>query len=94
MADPNEMISVELYPDALLGLYGHITDRMEKMGHIPGDYDSLDLGIELPPGWPGVGTKPTLAQLVVVARKLQLRIEITNLIVSPLHHNNQKETGD
>ena len=42
----------------------------------------------------GVGTQPTLAQLVVVARKLQLRIEITNLIVSPLHSNNSENPGD
>ena len=94
MADPNEIILVELYPDALLELYAHITDRMEKMGHIPGDFDSLGLGFDLPPGWPGVGTQPTLAQLVVVARKLKLRITITNLTASPLHNNNQKETGD
>ncbi len=94
MADPNEMISVELYPDALLGLYGHITGRMEQMGLIPGDFDSLDLALALPPGWPGVDTQPTLAQLIVVAGKLGLRITITNLIVSPLHQNNQEETGD
>lgn len=91
MTDSNEMISVELYPGALLDLHAYITDRMEKAGH--SDFDSLDLGLELPSGWPGVGTQPTLAQLVVVARKLELRLTITNLIVSPLHQNNQEKTG-
>lgn len=84
MVDQNEMISVNLYPGAVLDLQAYITNRMEQMGHKPGDFDSLDLGFDLPPGWPGIGTQPTLAQLVVVARKLGLRIKITNLVVSLL----------
>ena len=40
----------------------------------------VDLGFDLPVNWPAdMACEVTLAQLTVLARKLEMRIEITNL---------------
>jgi hypothetical protein len=92
MADENEIVSIAMWPDARLELYGHITSRMSELGYNPCDYSALDLGFELPADWPhGENAQPTLAQLVVVAKKLKLRIVIHNLEVEPMRLPEKKD---
>jgi hypothetical protein len=74
MTDENEIVTIAMWPDDRLKLYGHITSRMKKLGYNPCDYSALKLGIELPADWPcSENAQPTLAQLVVVAKKLKMR---------------------
>lgn len=84
MADENETVVIEMVTDARLRLYSQITGRMEQLGYNPCDYSELELGIVLPVNWPAdINAQPTLAQLVVVARKLNLRIIISGLNLIP-----------
>lgn len=92
MADGNETVVIEMWPDDRLELYGKITSQMEELGYNPCDYGSLNLGIELPADWPhGENAQPTLAQLVVVAKKLKMRIVIHNLEVEPMRSPEKSE---
>jgi len=80
----SEIVSVDMAADARLTLYAYITSQMEKRGLNPMDWGELDLGFELPAGWPvDVGSLPTMAQLIVIAVKLEMRIVITNLVMLP-----------
>jgi len=80
MGDKNETVVIEMFPDAKLRLYGQITGSMEKLGFNPCDYAALKLGFELPADWPvGEDTELTLAQLTVLALKLNMRIIISDL---------------
>lgn len=88
MPDENETVVIEMAPDDRIRLYGQVTAQMEKLGHNPCDYNSLNLGIDLPADlpadWPvGEKSQPSMPQLVVVARKLDMRIIITDLILIP-----------
>lgn len=84
MSDENETVVIEMFPDARLRLYGQITGQMEKLGYNPADYKALSLGFELPADWPvGEDTELTLAQLTVVALKLNMRITISDLHMIP-----------
>ena len=82
MPDANETIVIDLNHVSKIELYGHITSAMEKQGLNPCDWSGLELGFELPADWPvGEGCEVTMAQLVVMARKLKFRIIINNLII-------------
>lgn len=95
MADENETVVIEMWPDDRLKLYGQITSQMEELGYNPCDYSSLHLGIELPADWPhGENSQPTLAQLTVMARKLKMRIVIHNLEVEPMRAPKKSEDDD
>jgi len=84
-----EIVTIELSPGEKLKIYGHITARMEKLGYNPVDWRALDLGIELPPDWPmDRDDHPTMAQLVVLAQKLKMKIVISNIDLFPLKDGN------
>jgi len=94
MTKKNEMVTIEMAPSDRLRLYSQITGRMEKLGYNPCDYGSLNLGFELPANWPeDKDAQPTMAQLVVVARKLKMRIVIDNLTLVPLKES-ERADGD
>ena len=76
----NETVVVRMATADRLRLDQQINGRMQKMGQQPYDYKKLDLGFKLPVMWPAdMNCEVTLAQLTVVARALDMRIEITNL---------------
>lgn len=85
MPEKGEMVTIEMVSSDRIRLYGQITGQMEELGYNPCDYRALDLGFELPANWPvDKEAQPTLAQLIVVARKLRMRIIIDNLNLVPL----------
>ena len=84
MADNRELVTIQLSPAEKLKIYGQLTAIMEKMGYDPEDWDKLELGIELPPNWPAdKNDYPTMAQLVVLANKLKMKIVISNIDLFP-----------
>jgi len=75
-----EVVKVELESDAKVRLKSMIDERMEQHAIEAGDFAALELGCKLPEGWPAdKDCKPTLAELVVVAKKLSLQIVIKNI---------------
>ena len=93
-ADENEIVTIAMWPDDRVRLYGHITSRMAELGYNPCDYSALNLGFELPADWPhGEHSQPTLAQLVVIAKKLKMRVLIHNLEVEPMRLAEKSEDG-
>jgi len=94
MSEKGEMVTIEMVSSDRLKLYGQITSRMENLGYNPCDYGALNLGFELPANWPvDKEAQPTLAQLVVVAKKLKMRIVIDNLNLIPLKENERADDG-
>lgn len=84
MPNENEIIAIEIPINNKIELYGKITSQMENLGYNPVNYGALDLGFELPADWPfGRDTEITMAQLVVIAKKLDMRISITELFIEP-----------
>ena len=83
----NEGVILKLPSDSLLRIYSNLTGRMHELGYERLDWDVLDLGFELRPDWPLFGPGPTLAQMVVVAHKLRLRIVIDELHVESFSVN-------
>ena len=84
--DTNQIVEVEVYSDTRLRLYGQITARMEQLGLNPCDYSKLGLGFELEPTWPAEqSTEITLAQLVVIACKLKMKVLINDLNLIARH---------
>ncbi len=95
MLDENETVVIEMFPDARLRLYGQITGQMEKLGYNPADYKALNLSFELPADWPvGEDTELTIAQLVVVALKLNMRITISDLHIVPCKGPGEEKQND
>lgn len=95
MSDRGEMVVIEMSPENRLRLYRQITGQMEKLGYNPCNYNSLDLGFALPADWPeDMNDKATMAQLIVMARKLKMRIIISNLDVIPLKQTDEKGTAE
>lgn len=85
MNEPHEMIVIEMATEARLRLSNQVAAAMEKKGYTPYDWPALDLGFELPAGWPAdINAQPTMAQLIVIARKLEVRIVIGDLNLTPL----------
>ena len=84
MRSANEVVTIEMTSVERLKLYSQLTGEMERRGLNYANWDSLDLGIELPAGWPvDVDAQPTIAQLTVLAVKLQMRVIITDLNMVP-----------
>jgi hypothetical protein len=80
-----EMVKIHLwsYFDKIT-LKNAIDDRVKELG-LGDSAGDLDLGFELPYGWPvDKDCEVTLAQLVVLGQKLKLRITITRLSVEPM----------
>jgi len=89
MADENEIVTIEMAASDRLRLDCQINDRMEKLGYARFDYASLGLGFELPMNWPAdMNCQLTLAQLTVIANKLNMRIVIDNLNLIPRREGN------
>jgi len=84
MNEPNEMLILELNGGIRLRLAYQIARQMDAR-RLGTDFRKLDLGFELPVGWPvDMKAQPTLAQLIVLAKKLNLQIAISDLNVLPL----------
>jgi hypothetical protein len=84
MTDPNEMLVLELDAGIRMRLADQII-RQLNTGGLGTDLNILDLGFKLPVGWPvDMNAQPTLAQLVVLAKRLNLQIVISDLNVLPL----------
>lgn len=82
--EDNEMLRVDMPITERLRLHSQITAQMERLGIKSLDYKKLDLGFELPVDWPvAENAKPTLAELTVVARKLKMKIVISNVYMEP-----------
>lgn len=85
MDDSCERVIIEMASGDRLKLYSQITGQIERLGLNHASWDSLDLGIKLPAGWPvDVKAQPTLSQLIVVARKLKMQISINDLNLEPM----------
>ena len=87
MKNGQERVVLDLTMSDRAGLYGKITDRMKEKGYEIDNWKSLDLGFDLPAGWPADrNCEVTLAQLVVIAVKLDMTIVINSLMISPTCH--------
>ena len=81
----NERVTIEMAASDRIRLDQQINDRMSKLGFTPYDYDSLELGFDLPAMWPAdMSCQLTLSQLCVIAVKLDMRIIIDDLNMVPL----------
>jgi hypothetical protein len=90
MSDPNEILVLELDAGIRMRLADQIARQMNVQGFGAEHFKRLNLGFELPVGWPvDMNAQPTLAQLIVLAKKLNLQIVISDLNVLPLK-NEQK----
>jgi len=88
MADNREIVKIELSTMDKMKIALQIGEQMGKLG-LGSDYESLNLGIELPPDWPmDKDDHPTMAQLVVLAQKLKMKIVISNIDLFPLKDGN------
>ena len=80
MADKNEIVTVDLGIEGRLRLSNQIYAAMEKRGLPPYEYRHLALGFELPMSWPADSDcEITLAQLVVLSKKLDMKIIIGDI---------------
>lgn len=85
MRDNNEVVTIEMSLDDRMLLCDQITDQMDRMGLNYLAWGSLDLGFDLPDGWPvDVNKQPTISQLIVFAIKLKMRVIITGLNMTPM----------
>jgi hypothetical protein len=82
--DENETVVIDMSAGGRLKLCEQIHKAMIEAGYKEFDYGSLELGFELTPEWPaGKDTELTLAQLVVIATKLNVRVMIHDLDIVP-----------
>jgi len=80
VSEQNEIVVIDLTPADRLRLDQQINDRMAKLGYDRYGYHNLGLGFWLPISWPtDKDSELNLAQLTVLARKLGMRILVTNL---------------
>lgn len=85
MHEPNELIVIDLSPEARMRLSNQILRGMKDMGLAPFFYKALDLGFDLPIGWPlGPAIEITLAQLIVLAKRLNMRFTIGDGHFAPM----------
>lgn len=85
MNERNEIVVVDLSTSVKMRIFEQISSRMETMGHDPANLNSLDLGFDVPEGWPiDINTAPTMSQLVVLANKLKMRITVLDINLAPL----------
>lgn len=84
MSKKNETVIIELFSADRIKLSEQIYKAMEAKGFKPYDYAALDMGFDLPCQWPAdKACEVTIAQLVVIAQKLNLRIVIRGLDMIP-----------
>jgi hypothetical protein len=80
MKEKNEIVSLDLGFECRNRLHAQILEQAKRQGFKIGQINELNLGFELPQGWPyDINSSPTLAQLVVIAEKLKMNIIISNL---------------
>lgn len=85
MSDKNEIVKLELPASVRLRLSTQIDRQMKLKGFGMDNYQALDLGFEVPEGWPvGENVQPTMAELVVIAQKLEMKMTIGDLNLSPM----------
>ena len=95
MTEKHEIVGVEMATEARLRISNQIIMQMQKLGYTAFNYDVLELGFELQPGWPvDMHAQPTLAQLVIVATKLGLRIVIGDMNLVPLSLRQDAVAGE
>ena len=83
--DTNQIIVIDLPPEARMRLNNQILRGMEDMDLTAFYYKALDLGFDLPVDWPlNPAVEITLAQIVVLTQKLNMRLTIGNLNLSPM----------
>ena len=91
MKNNNEIVRVELDSMARIELFKAIESVMSDLGFELGNYEALDLGFEIRPGWPvDYNCQPTMAELVVLAKKLGARVTITDLNFSKVKNAGSK----
>ena len=79
-----EIVRLDLDNSIKLRIKGQIDSRMEDFGFQPGDYAALDLGFKVSDGWPvDKDCSPTLAEFVVLAKKLDMPIILPDLLFCP-----------
>jgi len=84
MNDANEIVVVDLTMVGRAAVDCAIGTRLNRFT-TDAVYKSLDLGINLPPGWPLYErAEVTFSQLIVLAKKLKMRIRICELVMEPL----------
>jgi len=92
MNERNEIVVIEMDKDGLAALSDSIGDRMGSVGMADGDSREVIQRWIFSQGWPyEVLGGPTLAQLVVVARALNMRITIRDLAMSPMEPEQLQE---
>lgn len=93
--DKNEMVVIDMGIEPRLRLSNQVYKAMEARGYLPYDYDKLELGFKLPLGWPAdKDAGLTLAQLVVVALKLNMLIVIGDVnLIEMTEKNFDRITG-
>ncbi len=85
MSEKNEGVVIEMLTIDRIRLSEQIYKRMQELGLKPYDYESLDLGFDLPITWPAdKDSELLLSTVVVVARKLKMRIIIGKIELEPL----------
>ncbi len=85
MPEPNELIVIDLPPEARMRLSNQILRAMVEMGFKAFQYDTLHLGFHLPAEWPDdPSVEITLAQIAVLGKKLNLRFTIGDANFSPM----------
>jgi hypothetical protein len=88
MRADNEVVTIEMMHMDRVRLQQQITDQMERLGLNPGDWNALDLGFDLSDGWPvDINDQPTMAQLLVFAIKLKMRVIIADLNMVPANYS-------
>lgn len=86
MAEANERIVIEMTTAGRIRLDGQIQAQMEAKDYKACDYRTLDLGFELPITWPAdPHLEVTLAQLVALAQKLDMRIVLNDPMAQARH---------
>jgi hypothetical protein len=78
--DKNEIVSLDLNFECRNRLHTQICEQAKTLGFKISQINELNLGFELPNGWPyDINSSPTLAQLVVIAEKLKMDIVISTV---------------
>jgi len=80
MSESIEIVTVELGTKNKVELKSVIDQRMEDLGIEPGNFAALEIGCKLDEGWPAdKNCQPSLAEYVVVARRLGLQVVLNNI---------------
>jgi hypothetical protein len=83
MDDSREMVVLELDAGIRMRLADQIARQMNARG-FGTDFKMLNLGFNLPVGWPvDMKAQPTVSQLVVIVAKLKMRMIIDDLNLVP-----------